>query len=68
MKRKLLSPRQLEVLTLVVAGQPDKAIAFHLGLSHHTVRNTLAVIYDKLGVDCRVSAVVSAVRLEVISL
>jgi DNA-binding NarL/FixJ family response regulator len=61
-----LSPRQLQVLTLVVAGHPDKAIAFRLGLSRHRVRGILTETFTKLGATCRTSAAVTALRRNLI--
>ncbi len=48
-----LSPRELEVATLVVAGKRNRDVAVALFLSEKTVESHLARIYDKLGVRSR---------------
>jgi ATP/maltotriose-dependent transcriptional regulator MalT len=47
--RDLLSPRELEVLTLAAQGRDNAAIAADLTLSVRTVERHLQNIYDKLG-------------------
>ena len=44
----LLSPREREVFELVVAGEPNKLIARHLGISFRTVELHRAHIFEKL--------------------
>jgi ATP/maltotriose-dependent transcriptional regulator MalT len=48
-----LSARELEVATLVAAGQRNREVAAALFLSEKTVESHLARIYDKLGVRSR---------------
>jgi DNA-binding CsgD family transcriptional regulator len=48
-----LSPREREVLLWVVRGEPTKRIAWHLGLSVHTVQDYLDKACDKVGVRGR---------------
>jgi len=55
--RKLLSERQREMLDLLAAGEPYKAIADKMGLSIHTVRGYIRRIYEKLHVHTRTEAV-----------
>lgn len=43
-----LSPRERQVLDLVVAGKPTKQVSAELGLSHKTVDNHRASILDKM--------------------
>jgi DNA-binding NarL/FixJ family response regulator len=50
------TPRQVEVLRLVVAGQSNKEIARSLGISHGTVKFHLSVIFRTLGASNRVEA------------
>ena len=52
--RKVTLPRrQLEVARLVSEGLSNKEIASDLGISTHTVRHTLSVIFQKLAVTNR---------------
>ncbi len=55
--RLLLSARQREMLELLAAGEPYKAIADTMGLSIHTVRGYIRRIYEKLQVHTRTEAV-----------
>ncbi|HJD77803.1 two component transcriptional regulator, LuxR family [Corynebacterium pollutisoli] len=58
--RTSLTPRELEVLTLVAAGSSNREIGHELMLSEATVKSHLVHIYDKLGVRSRTSAVAAA--------
>ncbi len=58
-----LSPRQLEVLRLLVAGRSNKLICRELALSESTVKTHLAAIFRRLEVETRTQAVVAAARL-----
>ena len=55
-----LSPREREVLELLVAGHSNDEIAEAIGRTRPTVRTHLASVYRKLGVNDRVSAAVAA--------
>lgn len=57
-----LSAREMEVLRLMVAGMSNKEIAYHLGISHQTVKNHVTAILSKLGVADRTQATVYALR------
>lgn len=59
----VLTPRQREVLGLLVDGHPNKAISRRLGLSGSTVKTHLEAIFRALGVNSRAQAVVVAWRL-----
>jgi DNA-binding CsgD family transcriptional regulator len=55
-----ISPREREVLELICQGLEDSAIAEKLGLSRNTVRNHVARLYGKIGVNRCSAAVVWA--------
>ena len=57
-----LTPREHQIVALVVEGRSNREIATRLGLSPQTVKNQLSVILDKLGVTSRVQLAVYAVR------
>ena len=58
----MLSPRELDVLRLVVDGRSNQEIATALFISRPTVANHVASILSKLGVDSRTAAATWAVR------
>jgi len=51
-----LTPRELEVLALVAAGESNRGIAAELAISEHTVARHISNIFDKLGVNSRTAA------------
>jgi DNA-binding CsgD family transcriptional regulator len=51
-----LSPRELQVLRLLAAGETNKAIAAKLFISERTVERHVSNIFDKLGVSSRAAA------------
>ncbi len=55
-----LSQRETEVLTCVMQGKDNKAIATHLGINVSTVRKHLESIYSKFGVHSRTEAIAQA--------
>lgn len=57
-----LSPRQRDVLRLLVSGRSDRQIAEELYISHRTVSNHVAAIMTKLGTSSRSETAVRAVR------
>lgn len=57
-----LSPRELEIVTLVAAGAQNRQVAETLHISVHTVERHLANVYLKLGVRGRAEAVAHAIR------
>jgi DNA-binding NarL/FixJ family response regulator len=57
-----LSPREMEILELVIQGMSNREIAYSLGISHQTVKNHMTSILSKLGVADRTQAAVYALR------
>lgn len=55
-----LSDREREVLGLICEGRSDVEMAEVLGLSENTVRNHIASLYRKIGVNRRTAAVIWA--------
>ena len=64
----LLTPRELEVLTLLAEGMSNKAIARRLGISVHTAKFHVGALIDKLDAVGRTDAVAHAARRGVIHL
>jgi DNA-binding NarL/FixJ family response regulator len=56
-------PRELDVLRLVVAGCDNNEIGRRLHLSASTIKHHVSSTLEKLGVDNRLRAAVTAVRL-----
>ena len=63
-----LTPREIQVLTLLAEGAPNKSIALRLGISVHTVKFHVSSLLDKFEAIGRTDAVAQAVRLGVIQL
>lgn len=59
-----LTPRQRDVLGLLVDGHPNKTIGRQLGLSPSTVKTHMEAIFRQLGVRSRTQAVLVAARLD----
>lgn len=57
-----LTPRELEVLRLIGAGEPNKGIAAALGISERTARSHVSNILAKLGLTSRTQAALWAAR------
>lgn len=58
-----ITPRQQEVLALLLAGYSNKAMGRLLGLSDETVKNHVSAILRAFGVATRTQAVMAASRL-----
>ena len=58
----LLSPREIEVLRHVAAGNSNKIIGVNLNLSEHTVKGHIKNILSKLGASDRTHAVMIALK------
>lgn len=57
-----LTPRELEILQKVAAGETSASIAEELGMSRHTLRTHIQNVLTKLGVHSKTDAVVAAIR------
>lgn len=55
-----LSPREMDILGALAAGESNKEIARRLGISPNTVKTHLARVYEKLAVQRRVQAIEKA--------
>ncbi len=64
----IISTREEEVLQLVADGLGTNEIAERLYISHRTVKNHLASIYDKLDARDRTQAVLMAVKMGIVKL
>jgi NarL family two-component system response regulator YdfI len=57
-----LTPREIEVLGMMVEGWGNKEISIRLGISEHTVKFHVASIMGKLNASSRTEAVTSGIR------
>lgn len=57
-----LTPREVEILQRVAAGESSADIAVRLGMSRHTLRTHIQNVLTKLGVHSKTDAVVAAIR------
>jgi DNA-binding CsgD family transcriptional regulator len=58
----VLTPRELEVLRMLAEGEPNKTIAWKLGISEHTAKFHVASILTKLDAGSRAEAVAIGMR------
>ena len=63
---KDLTPRELDVLSLVSQGKTNAEIGLLLGISEKTVEKHLDLMFRKMGVTSRVEAAVMAVREHIV--
>jgi len=57
-----LTPRELQVISTVVAGYPNKEIARRFSISEDTVKHHLSSIFDKCGVSNRLELALFAIN------
>jgi DNA-binding NarL/FixJ family response regulator len=62
-KHALLTPRQMQVLQCLNRGLPTKLISRELGLSEHTIKEYIALVFQALGARNRTEAVIKAGQL-----
>jgi DNA-binding NarL/FixJ family response regulator len=60
-----LTPQQVRVLMMLSEGLLNKQIAYELGVSEATVKAHVSAILQKLGVESRTQAVITAAKIEV---
>jgi DNA-binding NarL/FixJ family response regulator len=63
-----LTPREIEILTLLALGLANKQIAHRIKISDKTVRNHISNIYQKVKIADRYQAVLYAVRKGLVDL
>ena len=63
-----LSPREIDVLRLIAAGNANKEIAGRLGIVEETVKSHITNILAKLGANDRTHAVTTALKRGIIEL
>jgi len=62
-RRRALSPREREVMDLVVAGHPNKVVAARLGISARTVENHRAKVMEKMACASLPSLIHAALKV-----
>ena len=62
-----LSVRELEIIRLAAHGMSNKSIAAELGLTTRTVKGHLANVFSKLNVSSRTEAVITGLRMGLLS-
>ena len=60
--QQALTPREIEVLSMLAEGMGNKTIAWRLGISEHTVKFHLGSIFTKLNASSRTEAVTLGIR------
>jgi DNA-binding NarL/FixJ family response regulator len=61
---EILTPREAELLSLLIEGLSNRELGQRLFISEATVKTHLAHIYAKLGVETRAAAISTAIRRE----
>ncbi len=57
-----LTAREMEIISLIAQGFPNKEIAARLYLSEQTIKNKLRTVFDKLGVSDRLELALYAIH------
>jgi DNA-binding NarL/FixJ family response regulator len=57
-----LTPRELDIVSAIVAGASNRTIATQFSISEQTVKNHLSSIFDKMGVSTRLELALKAVK------
>jgi LuxR family transcriptional regulator, maltose regulon positive regulatory protein len=61
-EQRRLTQREIDIVSLIAAGQSNKAIALELGVAPETIKTHLKRIFLKLSARTRAEAVVRAQR------
>ena len=59
---RILTPRDRDIIALVLAGHTNAEIARRLEIQLQTLKNSLSSVYDKLGVSTRLQLAVMLLR------
>jgi DNA-binding NarL/FixJ family response regulator len=62
-----LTPREMEIVTAIVAGLSNRDMAGQFAISEQTVKHHLTRIYDKLGVSNRLELALYAIQRRLVS-
>src|SRR5207244_2475106 len=63
-----LTPREIEILSMILKGQTNKAICIELGLCHSTVERHRESLHRKFGVRCLTDLVRAAIYWDYVDL
>lgn len=63
-----LTKSELEILTLIAKGLPNKEIAYKRNTLEYTVKGQVAAVFQKLSVVNRVQATIKALKLGIVKL
>jgi len=58
----ILTPRERQIVTLLLEVCTNRTIAARLGITDQTVKNQLSTLYQKVGVGSRLELVLVAMR------
>ena len=59
-----LTPREFDTLTLISLGMSRKETGKAMGISYSTVHSRTKIIFKKLGINCRISAIIVFIQLK----
>lgn len=65
-KNMRLTEKEKEILKMIAYGKKNDEISFILNISRRTVEHHITKIFEKLEVDCRVSAVMKGIKQGII--
>lgn len=61
--RLVLTPREKQIVDLIVQGYLNKQIAYYFHVKEQTIKNSLNCIFKKLGIHTRTELAIKAIRL-----